>query len=174
MTIAQHSAETAEWYTPAEYVEAARATMGCIDVDPASCDVAQRTVKAARYYTAESDGLKQLWHGNVFLNPPGGENNEGSLVAQFWRKAMLEWQHARLKQLVYVGYALEQLATLQNVAAGFTPLDCSICVPRKRIRFTPAVGTAGSPTHANFICYLGPHADRFGENFNQFGRVVLR
>ena len=37
-----------ERYTPAEYIELARKMMGSIDLDPASCAIAQATVKATR------------------------------------------------------------------------------------------------------------------------------
>jgi hypothetical protein len=43
--IADSSGEQ-EWYTPARLVEAARAVLGTIDLDPTSCEVAQRLVKA--------------------------------------------------------------------------------------------------------------------------------
>jgi hypothetical protein len=59
-----------ESFTPPEYVEAARKVMGSIDLDPASCEVAQITVKAKRYYTKENNGLDKHWKGNIFLNPP--------------------------------------------------------------------------------------------------------
>jgi hypothetical protein len=56
-----------EWYTPAKYIEAARAVLGSIDVDPASNNIAQRIVGAAKYYTKENSGLDKEWHGNVWL-----------------------------------------------------------------------------------------------------------
>src|SRR6266567_8413556 len=59
-----------EWFTPVEIIEAVRDVLGTIDLDPASCDEAQETVQATRYFTAENDGLKQEWAGRVWLNPP--------------------------------------------------------------------------------------------------------
>jgi len=67
-----HSSASVEWYTPEWVAELARRVMGSIDLDPASCDVAQRTIKALEYYTREDDGLAKPWVGNVFCNPPYG------------------------------------------------------------------------------------------------------
>lgn len=70
---AKHSTESAEHYTPSEIVEAARAVMGNIDLDPASTAfVNKNLVKAVKYYTVRTNGFSKQWEGNVFLNPPGG------------------------------------------------------------------------------------------------------
>jgi hypothetical protein len=45
-----------EWYTPVEHLERARRVLGAIDLDPASSDLAQRQVKAARYLAAKTMG----------------------------------------------------------------------------------------------------------------------
>ena len=45
-----------EWYTPAKYIDMARTVMGSIDTDPASSEIANRTVQAATIYTADDDG----------------------------------------------------------------------------------------------------------------------
>jgi hypothetical protein len=37
-----------EWYTPAYCLEFVRAVLGTIDLDPASCVLAQKTVQAKR------------------------------------------------------------------------------------------------------------------------------
>src|SRR5262245_14805307 len=43
-----------EWYTPARLIEAGRAVLGDIDLDPASSDIAQKTVRAKEYFTLEN------------------------------------------------------------------------------------------------------------------------
>lgn len=191
---ARHSKDSPEWYSPGDIVEAARKVMGSIDLDPASHEEANQIVRATRFYTAESNGLLHEWCGNVFLNPPGG------LVNEFWRKAKLEWQHSRLKQMIYIGYSLEQLQTLQQSGdIGMTAFEFPICVPKTRLAFIEnnakrlerlakvdhenelrvrqgkkpkkRSNKADSPTHGNFITYIGPNIDAFAFHFQKFGAV---
>jgi len=54
-----------ERYTPADIIEDARKVLGTIDLDPASSELANETVKASKIYTAEDDGLAHDWEGNI-------------------------------------------------------------------------------------------------------------
>lgn len=175
---ARHTCDSPEWYTPSPFVEAAREVMGAIDLDPASHEEANQTVKAARFFTVEDDGLKHPWFGRVFVNPPGG------LVALFWTKLM----QREFVEGIWIGYSLEQLQTLQMIGGQKTPLDFSMCVPRRRIAFVEnsakkdariekmiAAGKVpnqkSQPSHANYISYIGPNSGTFQRVFSQFGQV---
>ncbi len=109
----QHLCQTAEHYTPCEYVETARYVLGAIDLDPASNPLANKTIRAHSYYTTEEDGLTLPWLGRVFCNPPG--DRTGDLVREFWVKAC---EHALYggydAAVLWLGFSLNQLATLQR------------------------------------------------------------
>jgi hypothetical protein len=184
---ARHSCDSPEWYTPAPFAEAARRVMGAIDLDPMSHAQANLTVKATRFYTVEEDGLRQPWAGRIFLNPPGGER--GRLVSASWRRLIWHWERGLIEQAIWIGYSLEQLQTLQVSHPSFTPLDCPLCVPFRRISFVEndaqksariarlqaqgkTAGEAVSPSHANYICYLGPDSSKFVEVFTEWGQCL--
>jgi hypothetical protein len=173
-TEARHSHDSAEWYTPSLVVEAARTLMGGIDLDPASHEEANRTVKATRYFTEADNGLLRPWTGRVFVNPPGG------LVPEFWRK----WLYEDFTEGVWVGFSVEQLQTLQCTT--FSPIMYPMCIPRRRIAFIEneamkvkriakllAKGKKpnekSQPSHANYIVYRGSQPQRFLEVFSQLG-----
>lgn len=59
-----------EYYTDPKITAAARAVMGSIDLDPASCAFANKSIKASTIFTKDDDGLSKSWFGNVWMNHP--------------------------------------------------------------------------------------------------------
>lgn len=157
-----------EWYTPARYIEAARSVMGGIDLDPASCELANRTVRAKRYYSKEDDGLTKPWHGRVWLNPPYGRGNQ----TQFISKITQEYQKGNVSQAIVLSEA-------DTDASWFQPLwSHLICFCNHIVHFyRPAYErTKKHPTGVHMfgtcLAYLGSHELLFIEVFSQFGRIA--
>lgn len=133
---ARHSHASVEHYTPKAIVEAARYALGGIDLDPASCALAQETVQAACWYHPPADGLELPWEGRVFCNPP-------TPAALWWAKAMAE-RKARGCSVVFVGFSVELLQTAQTVSP-FTiphPLDFPCCFPARRVAYDQPIEQA--------------------------------
>ena len=153
-----------EWYTPAPFIEAARAVMGGIDLDPASSEIANATVKATRIFTAEDDGLKQEWPiGRIWMNPPYAQ----PLMGQFASRLASEIRRGS-EAIVLVNNGTET-GWFQEMAA-----ECSaICFPKSRVKFLDPEGNpSGAPLQGQAIIYCGPDADAFEEAFHGFGLVV--
>jgi hypothetical protein len=72
------SSASAEWFTPACYIEAVRAVLGTIDLDPASCEEANRIVGATRYHTQESEGSSTMM-GSSKIQSGSHAKNSGAL-----------------------------------------------------------------------------------------------
>lgn len=163
-----HSSATNEWYTPANIIEAARQALGDIDLDPASCEAANVTVRADRYHTSDDDGLAQPWHGRVWLNPPYGKTGGESNQAIWSRRLIAEYEAGRTTAAIL----------LVNAVPGnewFTPLkQYPICFPNGRLRFVAADGSPGpAPTHGNALIYFGPDVARFRRAFSDIGQVLM-
>ena len=154
-----------EWYTPSIYVEAARDVLGGFDLDPASSEVANRTVRADRIFTAQDDGLAQEWPvGAIWCNPPYSQPLMGQFATRLAQAARDGSQ-----VIVLVNNATET-AWFQIIAA-----ECSaICFPKTRIRFLDPDGNPGAPLQGQAIIYSGSDVASFTEVFGQFGLVVRR
>lgn len=148
-----------EWYTPVEFVDAARKVMGDIDLDPASCEVANKTVKAKTIFTIANDGLSQKWYGNVWLNPPYASD----LIGKFANKTA-ESKKDINQAIVLVNNATETqwFNTLIEVAS-------AIVFPKSRVKFCMANGNTGAPLQGQAFIYIGAYPERFLKVFKKYG-----
>jgi ParB family chromosome partitioning protein len=158
-----------EWYTPSRYIEAARSVMGGIDLDPASCELANRTVQATRYYSKEDNGLTQEWHGNVWLNPPYGKiYGNISLMKLFLTKLEGELAAGRVQQAIV-------LATCDCDEKWFQLLwNGLICFTDHAVWFHRPNAANSKQFLGSIFAYLGPKEDTFTNIFSQFGPVAKR
>ncbi len=118
-TAANFSSESVQWYTPPSYLEAVRDALGSIDLDPASCEIANEAVGAKEFFdgTPEKDGLKRRWHGRVFLNPPYGTIDGESLAGLFCAKAVSEYENGNIDAAIIFRSSLFKDPTLIEVKA---------------------------------------------------------
>lgn len=154
--------ESNEWYTPKQYIEAARTVMGGIDVDPASNPKANETIQAATYYTVNDTGLRHDWPGRVWLNPPWGREQVAfieRLVDQFTQGITTE--------------AIVLVNAHATETSWFAPLwNHLLCFTDHRIDFYGSEGVGS--THGSVFVYLGQNRAAFIREFSRFGYVVER
>lgn len=197
---AQHTADSSEWYTPPDYLEAARECMGSIDYDPASCAVAQWIVKAKTWSTLDATIGPDPWAGSVWLNPP-------TPPRPHWDRLIHEYLKGPTTRATYLAYSFEQLQQSQGWSAPMSMFP--VLLPRERIRFWCTVQASidrlkklltkralkkaeislldlyrskdpnelipgDAPSHASAVVFLGQELHRIKQHWGRFGEIVVR
>lgn len=167
MDAAQYINQTSgevEYYTPMTIIEAARCTMGSIDLDPASSMIANITVQASVYYDQNFDGLAWDWFGNVWMNHPFGRDTNERWI----KKLVSEYRLGNVMQACCITYACTS-------EAWFKPLyQFPMCFLSPRTNYRLPDGTLKKGvTKGSVVAYLGQFAADFAHNFDKLGHIML-
>jgi hypothetical protein len=152
-----------EWYTPGWVVDAARRVLGGIDLDPASCAMAQEVVQAGVFWSKQQDGCRVEWAGRVWLNPPY------SAPGPFVEKLIDEYTHGRVSQACVLLNNATETKWFQRLLARFP-----VCFFNQRMEFWRHDHSGVGARQGQALFYLGPGVGLFCEVFGEFGIVVRR
>jgi hypothetical protein len=163
--VGQNTGET-EWFTPGEYVEAARRVLGTIDLDPASTPEANSLIKATRFYGAKEDGLTKQWNGRVWMNPP-------------YAQPLIEHFSEKLSASVQAGDVTAAIALVNNATETtwfrvLADVASAVCFPHGRIRFWHPKKETAAPLQGQAVLYLGVDVPIFQQEFAAFGVVWVK
>jgi phage N-6-adenine-methyltransferase len=156
-----HNSGVNEWYTPPEYIQAARRVMGRIDLDPASSEIANQIVEASKIYTAEDNGLTKFWAGKVWMNPPYASE----LISGFIDKYTGHIRNGDITE----GIVLVNNATETNWFRELVSVSNAVVFPKGRVRFLDPEGNPGAPLQGQAVVYFGKQAKKFLVEFIGFG-----
>lgn len=159
-TFAVHfSSQSSEWLTPSGIISRALDVFGAIDLDPCASIEDPANVPAAQRLTIHDDGLRQRWHGRVYMNPPYGRT-----IGQWVAKLCDEYRAGRVTAAIALLPARTDTAWWQLVA-GYP-----VCFVRGRLRFS---GHRNSAPFPSAIVYLGAITANFVGTFQDLGIVYL-
>lgn len=169
---ALHTSEASEHYTPRVIAQLCRDVMGGIDVDPFSCERANRVIGAGFIYTAEDNGYEAPWGDTatpqrVFCNPPGAKLKRKPAradkartkpgQAHGWWKLLDEYELGHVGHAVFLSFNMNLFQTAQRFGYR-APCTFPFAVPDKRLKFWGEARAEGegSPSHASAVVYLPP------------------
>ena len=162
--VSKNSGEN-EWYTPQQYIDAARQAMGGIDLDPASSKAANEIVKASKFFTEKNNGLEQDWSGRVWMNPPYAQPAMG-LFAEKMAESVESGSVTAC--CVLVNNATET-KWFQRLAA----VSSVICFPAGRVKFWHPERES-APLQGQAVLYAGKDIKAFVKAFAEFGFTLRK
>ena len=151
-----------ESYTPEEYIKSVTAVLGAIDLDPSSCEEANKIVAAKKIYTKDDDGLSRDWFGRVFLNPPYGQPE----MTNFVNKLIQEYTSGKVKEAILLTNNSTETRWFQAVSK-----FSIICFPSTRIRFL-VNDRPTQPTTGQAFFYFGEDEKKFIQEFSRHGIIA--
>lgn len=162
--INQDSGKT-EYYTDPAILDSVRRVFGgVIDLDPASSEIANRSVKAVKFFDVNDDGLKQQWTGNVWMNHPfkKGANH-------LWiNKLVGAFKGGGVTQAICICFASTSERWFQPL------LQFPQCFPPRRTNYFLPDGTKKQGvTKGSAITYMGSDLEAFKREFAQHGTIKV-
>jgi hypothetical protein len=146
-----------ESYTPPELAASVRRVLRGIDLDPCSTEEANSVVRARRFITEEEDGLSQLWRGRLYVHPPFCGEHVPFIL--------------KLREHFASGDVSQAIALIPNQTdRDWFPWAGSLCFVRGRVRFWGPDSRSGAS--GSVFVYLGPHVDKFRDEFSRWGPVA--
>lgn len=154
-----------EWKTPPEWINAGRAFLGSIDLDPASNELAQDIVQASEYYTKDENGLNRPWNkpdgkaARVWCNPPYSTDP----VKAFAQKAIDEYRAGNMEEGLFLVNNCTDTGWFFELAANYP-----VIFSRGRVKFWYDDPEDKTPTRqGQALFYFGPRVAAFYEAFSQ-------
>lgn len=168
-----------EMYTPPHIVEAVRKVLGTIDLDPASCEEANKTVKAKMFYSRETDvytpTLDREWKygrdfygelmpSRVFLNHPYGR-----IENPLWTQKLIhEYAIGNVREAICLVFASTSEAWFQPL------LDYPACFISGRVKHIDTNGNElGSSPKGSCLFYFGDNVGLFYSVMRDLGKVQV-
>lgn len=153
-----------EWYTPIEFIKAAHAVMGGIDLDPASSEAANDIIEAGAFFDENADGLRQPWHGRVWMNPPYAQPWVDKFCAQLARS----YASGEVTEACVLVNNATETTWFQSLAA----VASAMCFPRGRVKFWHP-RKESMPLQGQSVVYLGQNVSAFKAEFLPFGFAAV-
>lgn len=163
-TLINQTSGAVDWYTPQFIVDAARSVLGSIELDPASCEAANRWIKAKRIYTKDDDGLAHEWSAStVWMNHPFGRKSN----RQWIEKLLGHYADNDIDAACCITYACTS-------ESWFQPLfNFPQCWLYPRLNYVDANGfTLRGVPKGSVVTYLGNKAYSFARIFRKYGAVT--
>lgn len=155
-----------EFYTPEYVLNLVRKVIGNIELDPASCEFANKNiVKANRYFSAIDDGLNQDWIADtLFMNHPFSRHGNSKWIG----KLVSEYETGNVKEACCITYASTSEKWFRKLH------NYSQCYFYKRVNYLDENGNEKKGvTKGSVVTYFGKNVNKFAKVFNEIGSVKI-
>ncbi len=162
-----------DWHTPMDVIEAAKQTMGSIDLDPFSSNEANSRIQAKTFFSKEDDALEIQWDkaeaSTAFINPPYGRK----IINKAIDKVIEQYQAGAFKEAILLVNNATDTLWFHNVL----PFVSAVCFTKGRIAFlSPAedgvLKHVSGNTRGQVLFYFGKNAKKFINAYKDLGWVL--
>ena len=152
-----------ENYTPDYFLAPCKEFLGAIDLDPYSCEIANKTIGAVNIYTRKDDALTQDWtsFNRKWVNPPYSAGLIGKAIAK-----TLKYSHiGETLLLVNTSSSSKWFQSCMEKCAAYLH-------PSKRINFDSPFRNSKGNRYDQTLFYFGDRPLEFAEALSSLGNAV--